>query len=327
MTAFDRAFDWTRHHVETGVLPTAVLGIADARGIVALEAFGAASVDDHYPLFSVTKPLVGLTALSLVEEGRLTPTTPLAGAVPEFAAVRPDEVQLRHLVSHTSGIAEPPMDRPELRRSLLARGRDFAAGTASRYSTIAFEGVAALIEHAAAEPWREHFSRVLGRADATGLTFDPESTRHAPVDAAEYDLDWETFSRLGHPGAGAFGRAVDLLAIGSTLLRDDGALVAPVTVEAMRRPLTSGVPKLDPYTADRGRDFAFAWNLHNEAPGVLTRDTYGHAGWAGTEFWITPSLDVCFVLLTNRTDLGRFGYRVEQLYNIVAAAASRARAA
>ncbi|MGX5697714.1 serine hydrolase domain-containing protein [Agromyces soli] len=322
-TAYDRAFEWTREHVESGTMPTAVLGIADASGILALEAFGGASVDDHYPLFSVTKPLVGLTALSLVEDGRLTPTTPLAEAVPEFAALRPDEVQLRHLVSHTSGIVETPMDRPNLRGSLLAGGRDFAAGTAARYSTIAFEGVAALIEHAARTPWRSHFASVLGRADASGLTFDRESTRHAPVDAAAYDLDWDAFSQLGHPGAGAFGRAVDLLSVGQALLRDDGSLVAPITVEAMRRPLTAGLPKLEPYTADRGRDFAFAWNLYNEAPNVLTRDTYGHGGWAGTEFWITPSLGVCFVLLTNRTDLGRFGYRSEQLHNIVAAAASR----
>ena len=73
MPQFDHAFDWVRGHVDDGPLPTAVLGIATAEGVVALDAFGAASVDDHYPLFSVTKPIVGLAALQLIERGRLTP--------------------------------------------------------------------------------------------------------------------------------------------------------------------------------------------------------------------------------------------------------------
>ncbi|MRG61189.1 serine hydrolase [Agromyces sp. CFH 90414] len=324
MPAYAAAFDWVRSHVESGVLPSAVLGVADRTGVVALEAFGEASVDDHYPLFSITKPLVGLTALDLVDAGRLLPTTPLSTAVPEFAALRADEVQLRHLVGHTSGIVEPPLDTPAgLRPSLLAGGRDFAAGTVARYSSIAFEGVAALIEHASGEAWQRRFARLFDRADASGLTFDRSSSRHVPVDAAEHGLDWDRFAALGHPGAGAFGRAVDLLAVGSALLRDDGTLVSPLAVEAMRRPLTAGLPKLEPYPAERGRDFGFAWNLPNAAPGLLARDTYGHGGWAGTEFWITPSVGVCSVLLANRAGLGRFGFDAEQLGNLVTAEASR----
>ena len=54
MPQFDHAFDWVRRHVADGPLPTAVLGVATAEGVVALDAFGAASVDDHYPLFSIT---------------------------------------------------------------------------------------------------------------------------------------------------------------------------------------------------------------------------------------------------------------------------------
>ena len=71
MPTFDHAIDWVRRNVDDGPLPTAVLGIATADGVVAIDAFGAASADDHYPLFSVTKPIVGLAALRLVEQGRL----------------------------------------------------------------------------------------------------------------------------------------------------------------------------------------------------------------------------------------------------------------
>ena len=178
MPHFDHAFDWARRNVEAGPLPTAVLGIATSAGVAALDAFGvergrAASVDDHYPLFSVTKPIVGLAALRLIEAGRLTPETPLDRAIPEFGAGRDDVVRLRHLVSHTSGIIESPMDTPGLRRSLLAPGRDFAAGSVSRYSTIAFEGVAALIEHASGAPWDRAIDAVGERAGATASRSTP----------------------------------------------------------------------------------------------------------------------------------------------------------
>jgi CubicO group peptidase (beta-lactamase class C family) len=322
MPRFDHAFDWVRRRVAVGPLPTAVLGVATAEGVVALDAFGAASVDDHYPLFSITKPIVGLAALHLVEQGRLTPETPLSAAVPEFGAGRDDVVRLRHLASHTSGIVEPPLDTPAgLRPSLLAPGRDFAAGTVSRYSTVAFEGIAALIEQAAGAPWEQSVARVGERADAAGFTFDADASPHAPVDAAEHGLDYARFAALRHPGAGLLARAGDLLAVGSALLRNDGSLVAPVTAEAMLRPLTTGLPKLDPYPESRGQDWGFTCNLRHSAPGLLASDTFGHGGWAGTEFWITPSRDVCFVLLTNvGGGIGRLGVDADQLHNAVAAA-------
>ena len=327
MPRFDDALDWTRRHVDSGRLPTAVLGIATGDGVVALEAFGtergrAASVDDLYPLFSVTKPLVGLAALRLVERGLLTPDTPLSSAVPEFGAGRDDIVRLRHLVSHSSGIAEPPMDEGGMRRSLIAPGRDFEAGTATRYSTLAFDGVAAMIEHAGGEPWFDAVTALAARVGATGFTLDADASPHEVVDAAAQGLDYPRFAALGHPGAGALGRASDLLAIGSALLRDDGSLVAPATVEAMLRPLTAGMTKLEPYPASRGQDWGFTWNLRNAAPSLLVRDAYGHGGWGGCEFWITPSQGVCFVLLTNvGGGVRRLGVEADELHNAVVAGA------
>ena len=263
MATFAHAFDWVHRHVEDGPLPSAVLGIATADGVVALDAFGvesgrATAVDDHYPLFSVTKPIVGLAALRLIEEGRLTPRRH-STAVPEFGAGRDDVVRLRHLVSHTSGIIEPPLDTPDgLRPSLLAPGRDFAAGTMSRYSSIAFEGVAALIEHASGEPWEEAVLAVGERVGATGLTADATPTPHDVVDAAEQGLDYAQFAALRHPGAGLLGRAEDLLAIGTALLGGGAPLVSPGgrrvdAAAAHRRPSEARAVRREPGRAGRSR--------------------------------------------------------------------------
>ena len=324
MTGFDSAFDWARRHVAAGLLPTAVVGVATADGIVALDAFGAttgrpARTDDHYRLFSITKPLVGLTAARAIERGLLTPDTPLSAAVPEFGAGRDDIVRLRHLASHTSGIIEPPLDAPKgLREALLAPGRDFVAGTVSRYSSVAFEGIAAMIAHATGATWEDELSRWTRDIGAGGLTLDEASGPHEIPDAAAAGLDKESFIRLRHPGAGIIGRAADLLTVGSALLRDAGEIVRPTTLAMMRRSLTSDIPRLEPYPAERGQDWGFTWNLRTRAPGLIDCDVHGHGGWSGTEFWVHPTAGVAWVLLTNQAV--RPGVDADELDNAVISA-------
>ena len=304
-SSYSAAFDWARRHVDAGRVPTAVLGVATANGIVALDAFGAtgsrpAKTDDHYRLFSITKPLVGLAAARAVERGLLGIETPLTAAVPEFGAGRDDVVRLRHLASHTSGIAEPPLDAPDLPGRLRTAGRDFAAGAASRYSTLAFQGIAELVRHSTGLEWDaavDEWARGIG---ADGFTLDEASDPHEIPDAAASGVDIPQFSSLRHPGAGLLGRASDLLALGSALLRDSGEVIQPATLAMMRRPLTGDIPRLEPYPAERGQDWGFTWNLRTRAPGLIDRDVYGHGGWSGTEFWVHPTAGVAWVLLTNQ---------------------------
>jgi CubicO group peptidase (beta-lactamase class C family) len=318
MSAYSAAFGWARRHVEAERLPTAVLGVATADGIVALDGFGAPT-DAVYPLFSITKVLTGITAARAVERGLLTLETPLASALPDFGANRDDVVRLRHLVSHTSGITEPPLDTEvPLRTELLTRGRDFAAGTASRYSTLAFEGIAALTEQATGTAWDDDTRQWAATVDADGLTLDHEGSMDIP-DAAAGGLDLDRFRATRAPGAGLLGRAENLLRIGSELLRihaggTDGIL-APATLDMMLRPLTGDIPRLEPYPVERGQDWGFTFNLRSRAPGLIDPDTYGHGGWAGTEFWVHPGAGLCWVLLTNRAV--REGVDADQLDNAV----------
>lgn len=319
------SFDWASRQVSSGILPTAVLGIASSKGISDVAAFGSsrsrvATTDDAYPLFSITKPLVGLTALRAVEHGLLALDAPLVGAIPEF---HDPDVTLTHLLSHRSGVSEPRMDDGRgTRRALVEGEQDFTAGTMTRYSTIAFEGVAALVEQATGASLDASLQSLAADAGMPGLTFDRDAANPHPVfDAAEQDLDYEQFVSLRHPGAGLFATASDLLDLGSALLRNDGSVVHPTTRAAMLRPLTAGLPKLAPYLVERGQDWGLGWNLRHSAPGLLERGVFGHGGWAGTEFWVYPELDVCFVLLTNVASPGRLGFNADPLFNAVAAGA------
>ncbi|MDT3329140.1 serine hydrolase domain-containing protein [Microbacterium sp. KSW-18] len=315
------AFDRVRGHVDAGRLPSAVLGVATAEGTVALEGFGAAA-SDRYPLFSITKPLLGIAAARAIERGLLTTETPLRDAVPEFGAGRDDVVLLRHLASHTAGIAEPPLDPvTPLREELVTRGRDFAAGSASRYSSLAFEGIAALVEHATGHDWADAVAQWAGEIGADGLSLDHAGSVEV-VDAAASGVDMARFAALRHPGAGLVGRAEDLLRLGSELLRIEGGatggVLQPATLAMMRRPLTGDIPRLEPYIAERGQDWGFTWNLRSRAPGLIDQDVYGHGGWAGTEFWVHPSAGIAWVLLTNA--VSRPGVDLDALDNAVVSA-------
>ncbi len=327
LSTFGAAMDVARRHVEAGRIPTAVLGVASADGILALDAFGAtgdrpAKTADTYRLFSITKPLVGIAAARVIERGLLTPNTLITDALPTFGRWRDDPVLLWHLASHTSGISEPTLDPPlPLREELLARGRDFLAGSASRYSTIAFEGIAALIEHATGRSWEAEVGEWAAEIDATGLTLDPVDVVPIP-DLAAAGLNLDRFVETRAPGAGLSGRAEDLLALGTELLRihagkTDGIL-RPATLHMMLRPLTGDIPRLDPYPAERGQDWGFTWNLRTRAPGLIARDGYGHGGWSGTELWIHPEAGLAWVLMTNQAQ--RDGVDIDLLDNAIVSA-------
>ncbi len=297
---FEEALGWARTQVETGMVPGGVLGVVTADGAVELDAVGDARPGDAYPLFSITKALVGVSVGRLLASGELSLDARLADAVPGFGADRPDEVLLRHLVSHSAGIPEPALDfAGDLDEALLSPGRDFVAGTASRYSSIGYQGIVRMVEHATGRAWEDVLASDLAAVGATGVTLDTAATEHRPVLRGDATLDWEAFASLRHPGAGAVGTAEDLLAVGRSLLADDGALVAPQTLALMRTSLVDDARLLDPYPPERGCAWGVTFCLRRDVAGLDARDGFGHAGWAGTEFWVHPECGVAFVWLTN----------------------------
>ncbi|KUM34939.1 serine hydrolase domain-containing protein [Arthrobacter sp. EpRS71] len=317
------AADWARKQVDLGRVPVGVLGIASSQGIEDIVAFGSddgrqATADDHFALFSVTKPISSLTVMRQVELGKLSLGAALTDALPDFGAGRTDTVTLEHLLSHRSGISDPALDGgTPLREALTAAGHAFYAGSLVQYCNIAFEGAAAMAEWAGGAPFEDQLLALAADTGAHGLTFDTGSNPHIVHGTDAAGLDVQAMYKNRHPGAGLFGTAADLLSLGSELLRGSGKAVHPATLAAMRRPRTTGVSHITTRPQPL-RHTGLGFQMPANESELFARGIYGHPGWSGTEWWMFPEQDRCVVFLTNVLNAPDLGVDTAELFNAVA---------
>ncbi|MCS5735993.1 serine hydrolase domain-containing protein [Herbiconiux daphne] len=331
--ALDDAVRWVRRQVEQGPLPSAVLGVATSGGIQFLEAFSGsderpARVDDHYALYSVTKPLTGIAMARAIERGDLSLRRDLSTVLPDAPGgpAHPwrSAVRLEHLLSHTAGLVEPALDDPRpLDEQLATAGQAFVAGTRISYSNIAFHGAAKLFTAATGRAVHDDIEALAGLTGAAdgSLTFDAASDPHRVYGQERAGVSPDRIAAARHPAAGVNGTAEGLLSLGASLLRAlggaRGEVLHPETARGMTISRTAGLPEAVPN--DDRRDFGLTWHLRDESSGLLHRDAIGHEGWTTTQWWIYPELDLCFTLLTNVLDARGLGVDPDELNNAVVA--------
>jgi CubicO group peptidase (beta-lactamase class C family) len=154
----DERFVALRHELEQFLDAGDELGasiVVDLDGEVAVDLWGGCTDeartrpwqrDTITNVWSSTKTVTSLAALMLVDRGDLDVDAPVARYWPEFAAAGKQDVLVRHLLSHTSGVSglEQPATIEDLYDSDKAAAR-FAAqaawwepGTASGYHALNF---------------------------------------------------------------------------------------------------------------------------------------------------------------------------------------------
>src|SRR5687767_5963477 len=110
-----RACDLLKRWCEADQIPSAGLCIGRKGGIVEPRVFGRQRMDRDSPalrkdaLFlvaSITKPVAVTAVMMLIERGELTLSDKVAKFVPRFAANGKDDVQVRHLMTHSSGLPD-----------------------------------------------------------------------------------------------------------------------------------------------------------------------------------------------------------------------------
>jgi CubicO group peptidase (beta-lactamase class C family) len=341
-----RAEDLLACWAESGEVPVSALCVGRRGGAGEPRSFGA-SADKLFVVASITKPIVAAAAVLLVETGRLGLDDRIAEYVPEFLGEGKDEIRVRHLLTHTSGLPDQLPENESL-RAAHAPLTEFVAGTCRtpllfrpgtrvRYQSMGFTMLGAAIERITGTPLsrflRTEFFDPLGMTD-TALGAPPEwLDRIVPSlleDGREpSDWDWNSpyWRGLGAPWGGLITTPLDL-ARWSLAMLGDGALgrtrvLSPASVRAMTTNQLVGFPDL-PEEDRRCRPWGLGWRL--AWPGrsanlgdLLGPNAYGHWGATGTLLWIDPEADAFGILLTNRPG-GDEGRHLARIASCVAAA-------
>lgn len=100
----------------TGVVPGLSAAVVEGDRMVWAKGFGVADLASaslatprtSYPWFSMTRIVTATATVKLAEEGKLDLDAPVTDYFPDFSVVsQPRQVSVRHLLGHSSGLANP----------------------------------------------------------------------------------------------------------------------------------------------------------------------------------------------------------------------------
>ncbi len=328
---------------------------------------------NRFDLASVSKLFTATLILQLISEGKLTLETPLSAIIPEFASgglrgfdggvhpftklplpvnpalegksVDPNTVNIRHLLTHTSGLApwrptyllhpiplpdQPDPVPPHIRHasvitSVCASPFVDYPGNTVRYSDLGFMLLGECVQRLTGLPLdtavNERIAKPLGLAT---LTYNPLQNRFGQVNIAptEYDFVWrlrrcwgevDDENACGMGGiaghAGLYAAALDIATFGEAWRTRNSQLgiSEAVWVEATR------------YQAGTDDLRGLGWKIYEEAvdpeepqplPEASSRSGipsgyFGHTGFTGTSLRIDLKRGITIACLTNRVYYGR----------------------
>ncbi len=313
--------------VKQEAFPGGVLAVGHRGALVHLHPFGRFSYDEGapvvksdtiYDLASLTKVLSTTTmAMILVDEERLNLDAKVQDFMPLFQGPNKENVTIRHLLTHSSGIEEwaPLFEELQGQEAYIERIQAmelvYKPGSEYRYSDLGMILLGEILSRVAGRPLHEFVSeRVFEPLAMTDTLYRPGEDLLPRIAPTEVDpkLDRvihgevhdENTRALGGiaPHAGLFGTAGDLARFTQMILNggvfEHHRIISSETVEMFTK-IDGGVPD---------SDRALGWDTkspeNSSAGQFFSPNSYGHTGFTGTSIWIDPERELFIVLLTNR---------------------------
>jgi CubicO group peptidase (beta-lactamase class C family) len=266
--------------IDDGVLPSCQFAVGLEGEVIAHEAFGEATTDTRYVMFSATKGFVAGAVYQLIDEGLLDVSHPVSEYFPEFAANGKEAITVEQVMTHTSGFPQAPLpvsmwlDRDARVERMAAWRLNWEPGTRFEYHpTSAHWVLAELIERVDGRDFRESIrARIneplgltrfaLGVApedqgdiatlELTGEEPDPDELerifgirsfdRGEVTNDALMELNGETERSAGLPAGGGVSDAADVVRYYQALLHDPGKLWDPVNLVDYTRRIRTTLP-------------------------------------------------------------------------------------
>ncbi|NNJ06445.1 serine hydrolase [Streptomyces sp. PKU-MA01144] len=275
--------------------------------------------DTVFDLASVSKLFTSVLAVRQIERGTLELEEKAASYLPEFGAAGKQDVTVRQLLTHTSGLRswiplyKEPTHQDRLRR-LWNEAPVSPPGTQYRYSDLNLITLQLVLEKITGRGLdtllREDVTAPLGM-DRT--RFNPPASWRPGIAATEdarqpwsgldrglvwgevHDENAHAFGGVaGH--AGVFSRAWDLAVLARTLL-NGGAygrarILTPESVELLFTDFNTAFP---------GDEHGLGFELYQHwyMGAMATPRTAGHTGFTGTSLVLDPSTDSFLIVLGN----------------------------
>ncbi len=304
-----------------GQIPGAVVLVGHNGRVVYRKAFGYRSLeprtepmtlDTIFDMASLTKPLATATSvMRMVEYGQVRLADPVAKYIPEFSRNGKDQITVRQLLVHYSGL------RPDLDLQHGWEGADTAfrmamdetpvnpPGARFTYSDINYIVLGFLVEKLSSMPLDKYAQvHIFDPLKMTHTRFLPPRawvTKIAPTEVDEHNsmlrgvVHDPTARRMGGVAghAGVFSTADDVAKFAQAFL-DRRTILSPLTFDKMTTP--EQPPNA---TSVRG----FGWDLDSPFSTVrgefLPVGSYGHSGFTGTSLWIDPTTNTYIIILSN----------------------------
>jgi uncharacterized protein YbbC (DUF1343 family)/CubicO group peptidase (beta-lactamase class C family) len=307
--------------IHAGQIPGAVVLVWHNGQVLYRKAFGyraleprreLMTVDTVFDLASLTKVVATTTAvMQLVEKGEVRLNDPVAKYIAEFAQNGKEDVTVRELLTHYSGL------EPDLDLTHPWQGRDIAfsmafaekpvnpPGSRFIYSDINFITLGALVERVSKVELDKYCAQnIFTPLKMARTRFLPPATWAPKIAPTEYDeqnrmlrgvVHDPTARRMGGVAgqAGLFSTADDLSKFARALIAGSSVLPS-LLVEKMSTPQ-------QPPAAHELR--GFGWDIDSpfstNRGELLPVGSFGHTGFTGTSLWIDPTTRTYIILLTN----------------------------
>jgi uncharacterized protein YbbC (DUF1343 family)/CubicO group peptidase (beta-lactamase class C family) len=265
-----------------------------------------------FDIASLTKVVATTTAaMQLVQKGQVRVNEPVAKYIPEFAENGKEEITVRELLTHYSGLPKdldlsPPWEgRETALRMAYAERPIYVPGSQFLYSDVNFIVLGALVERVSGMSLEEYCQKnifvPLKMAHTRFLPPPSWAPKIAPTQYDEHDkmlrgiVHDPTARRMGGMAghAGLFSTADDLATLAEALL-DGSSILSPLMIEKMTTPQ-------QPPTSQVLRGFGWDIDSPFSSPrgDLLPVGSFGHTGFTGTSLWIDPTTRTYIIILSN----------------------------
>jgi uncharacterized protein YbbC (DUF1343 family) len=309
--------------VQRELAPGAVVIVGHDGKVIYRKAFGERAINPHrepmtvdtiFDMASLTKVMATTgCVMKLFEQGKIKLADPVARYIPDFGQNGKENVTVRDLLTHYSGLPPDLELKPywtgleEGYRRANSSPLTTLPETQFRYSDINFIVLGELVQKLSGEPLNryaeEQIFKPLGMEHTTYLPPASWRDKIAPTEIDEHTgqmlrgtVHDPTSRQMGGVAghAGVFSTADDVAKFAQALLDNDGKIWSPLTVEKMTTPQQ---PKDQPELRGLGWDLDTPYATNRGE--LLPVGSFGHTGFTGTSLWIDPTTKTYVVLLTN----------------------------